>query len=96
LQYFKKNEKNLILKYKNINQMNLNKQIMKQHAGIVLALVLMLMSCQRNSGYGQLTGVQDRNRTMAPIPHGMVYIPGGHFTMGIGGDDPTYAFFNSP
>jgi formylglycine-generating enzyme required for sulfatase activity len=56
----------------------------------------MLMSCQNNSGYGQLTGVQDRNRTQQPIPHGMVYIPGGFYTMGVGSDDPSYAMQNTP
>ena len=71
-------------------------KIVKQHVSIVLALVLMLMSCQRNTGYGQLTGVQDRNRTMAPIPHGMVYIPSGFFTMGVGSDDPSYSMLYSP
>ncbi|MDR0437513.1 MAG: formylglycine-generating enzyme family protein [Bacteroidales bacterium] len=76
--------------------MNLNKQILKQHVGIILALVLMLMSCQRNSGYGQLVGVPDRNRAIPPIPYGMVYIPSGHFIMGAGGDDPSYSMINTP
>ncbi|MCL2027805.1 MAG: formylglycine-generating enzyme family protein [Bacteroidales bacterium] len=71
-------------------------KMMKQHASIVLAIVLMLMSCQRNSGYGQLTGVQDRNRTQAPIPHGMIYVPGGYATIGSGGDDPSYSMIYTP
>ncbi len=74
----------------------MNKQTMKQHASIVLASVLMLMSCQKNSGYGELTGVSDRNRFEAPTPFGMVYVPAGSYTMGVGGEDPTYAMLFSP
>ena len=72
-------------------------KVMKQHLTILLlALVLMLISCQRNTGYGQLTGTSGRNRTVAPMPHGMVYIPGGSFTMGVGSDDPSYSMFSLP
>lgn len=74
----------------------MNKQIMKQPAGIVLTLVLMLMSCQNNSGYGELTGVPDRARNVMPTPHQMVYIPSGYYTMGSGGEDPTYSMVYTP
>ncbi|MCL2412892.1 MAG: formylglycine-generating enzyme family protein [Bacteroidales bacterium] len=71
-------------------------KIVKQYVSIALALVLMLMSCQRNTGYGQLTGAPNRNRTVVPMPHGMVYIPAGFFTMGAGSDDPSFSFTYSP
>ncbi|MDR2908159.1 MAG: formylglycine-generating enzyme family protein [Bacteroidales bacterium] len=76
--------------------MNPNKQIARQSVSILLALGLILMSCQRNSGYGELVGVQDRNRVQAPIPYGMVYVPSGYTTVGTGGEDPTYSMITSP
>jgi len=73
-------------------------KIVKQYLSkfIVLILVLTMASCQRNTGHGQLTGVPNRNQTVVPMPHGMVYIPAGFFTMGVGSDDPSFSFTHSP
>ena len=80
------------------NKKNVNMKIVKQHVSklIILILVLTMIGCQRNAGHGQLTGVPNRNRTVIPIPHGMVYIPAGHFTMGVGSDDPSFSFVHAP
>ncbi len=62
---------------------------------IYFALLLILGSCG-NSGSGELTGVNDRQRYYQPDPFGMVYIPMGSFTMGLGDENITYAQLNNP
>ena len=61
---------------------------------IYFALLLFLGSCG-NSGNGELTGVQDRKRYFQPDPFGMVYIPMGSYTMGIGDGDVLYTQINN-
>ncbi len=43
-----------------------------------------------------MTGVNDRQRYYQPDPFGMVYIPMGSFTMGLGDENITYAQLNNP
>ncbi|HNW76197.1 MAG TPA: SUMF1/EgtB/PvdO family nonheme iron enzyme [Bacteroidales bacterium] len=62
---------------------------------IYFALLVILGSCG-NSGNGELTGVNDRQRYYQPDPFGMVYIPMGSFTMGLGDENITYAQLNNP
>jgi formylglycine-generating enzyme len=59
------------------------------------ALLIFLGSCG-NSGNGELTGVKNRKRYFQQEPFGMVYIPMGSFTMGIGDQDVPYAQLNNP
>lgn len=61
---------------------------------VYFALLLFLGSCG-NSGNGELTGVKDRPRYYQPDPYGMVYIPMGSFTMGIGDGDVMYTQINN-
>jgi formylglycine-generating enzyme len=60
-----------------------------------IVLLIFLGSCG-NSGNGELTGVKDRKRYYQPDPFGMVYIPMGSFTMGLGDEDLPYAQLNNP
>ncbi|MDR2511581.1 MAG: SUMF1/EgtB/PvdO family nonheme iron enzyme, partial [Bacteroidales bacterium] len=62
----------------------------------LLLSAMILLSCGRNSGYGELTGVMGRNQKSLPLPYGMVYVPGGYFTMGSGGEDPAYSMNYTP
>ena len=62
---------------------------------IYFALLVFLGSC-KNSGSGELTGVPDRPRYYQPDPFGMVYIPMGSYTMGLGDENITYAQLNNP
>ncbi|GHV34430.1 gliding motility lipoprotein GldK [Bacteroidia bacterium] len=57
---------------------------------------MVFSSCGHNSGYGELTGVMGRNQKSLPLPYGMVYVPGGYFTMGSGGEDPAYSMNYTP
>ncbi|MBC8313997.1 MAG: SUMF1/EgtB/PvdO family nonheme iron enzyme [Bacteroidetes bacterium] len=61
---------------------------------IYFALLLFLGSCG-NSGNGELTGVKGRKRYFQPDPYGMVYIPMGSYTMGIGDGDVLYTQINN-
>ncbi len=62
---------------------------------IYFALLVFLGSCG-NSGNGELTGVKNRKRYYQPDPFGMVYIPMGSYTMGVGDGDIVYAQLNNP
>jgi formylglycine-generating enzyme len=62
---------------------------------IYFALLIFLGSCG-NSGNGELTGVKNRKRYYQPDPFGMVYIPMGSYTMGLGDGEVTYAQLNNP
>jgi formylglycine-generating enzyme len=62
---------------------------------IYFALLIFLGSCG-NSGSGELTGVKNRKRYFQTEPFGMVYIPMGSFTMGLGDQDVPYAQLNNP
>ena len=57
----------------------------------VLLLALLVTAC-KNSGDGQLVGVQDRPEFSDLTPYGMVYVPAGHYTMGVGDQDVPFRF----
>lgn len=59
----------------------------------VLLLALLVAAC-KNSGDGQLVGVQDRPEFNDLSPYGMVYVPAGHYTMGVGDQDVPFALTN--
>lgn len=58
-------------------------------------LSIILSSCGK-SGNGELTGVTNRHKFYQPDPYGMVYIPAGSFTMGVGDEDMPFAQVNEP
>ena len=54
----------------------------------VFSCVLMLASCGNPGSQGELVGVRKSNATFSqPDPYGMVFIPMGSFTMGVGGEE---------
>ncbi len=55
-----------------------------------LVILILLGSC-RNSGNGELIGVQDRPRFYQPDPFGTLFIPLGSYTMGGGDQDIFFA-----
>lgn len=62
---------------------------------VLLSLTALFYGCG-NSGNGELVGVQQRSKFYQPDPYGMVYIPMGSFTMGIGGEDVPTANMQDP
>ena len=81
------------INYISVRYFHPNKPAMKKLL-IYSAILLILGSCS-NSGNGELTGVKDRKRYYAPDPFGMVYIPLGSYTMGLGDEDMLYAQLNN-
>jgi sulfatase modifying factor 1 len=63
---------------------------------IFYSLLLVIVSSCGKSGNGELTGVQSRHKFYQPDPYGMVYIPAGSFTMGVGDEDMPFAQVNEP
>ena len=62
----------------------------------VFSVVLLLTACG-NSNQGELVGVRRSNKTFnQPDPYGMVFVPQGSFTMGVGGEDITGSYLNEP
>ncbi len=70
-------------------------KFIKQNFGALLAVSLLFVGCQ-NSGNGELIGVMDRNSPMLNIPFGTVYVPGGDFVRGGGGEDVAYSQTYNP
>jgi gliding motility-associated lipoprotein GldK len=60
-----------------------------------LLVIVVLGSC-KNTGNGELIGVDKRPRFYQPDPYGMAYIPMGSFTMGIGDQDVPAAQIHQP
>lgn len=54
------------------------------------ALLALLSSCGPNMG-GELVGVDGRRATPETAPFGMVFVPDGSFTQGVGDEDVSYA-----
>ena len=62
----------------------------------VFSAALLLTACG-NSNQGELVGVRKSNKTFnQPDPYGMVFVPQGSFTLGIGSEDITYSYLNDP
>jgi formylglycine-generating enzyme required for sulfatase activity len=62
----------------------------------LFACVLLGLTACKNSGDGQLVGVSNKTKFPTFTPYGMVYIPEGNFTLGLGENDPTVAFATQP
>ncbi len=58
---------------------------------VVIIMALGLLSACKNSGNGELTGVQDRPIYTSEDPLGMLHIPMGSYHMGTGDQDVPYA-----
>ena len=63
---------------------------------LCISLVALLFASCRNTGNGELIGVQNRERFYQPDPFGMAYVPMGSYTMGTGDQDVPYAHLNNP
>ncbi len=63
---------------------------------LCISLVALLFASCRNTGNGELIGVQNRERFYQPDPFGMTYVPMGSYTMGSGDQDVPYAHINNP
>lgn len=62
----------------------------------VFSVALLLSACG-NSNQGELVGVRKTNKTFnQPDPYGMVFVPQGSYTMGVGGEDITASYMNEP
>ncbi|MBI9033531.1 MAG: SUMF1/EgtB/PvdO family nonheme iron enzyme [Bacteroidales bacterium] len=68
---------------------------MKRIALFIVVIGLLFTSC-KNSGNGELIGVQKRPKFFQPDPYGMAYIPMGSFTMGVGDQDVPYSQLHRP
>jgi formylglycine-generating enzyme required for sulfatase activity len=70
---------------------------MKKLVGIlILAMSVYLLSCS-SGGNGELVGTARKTKPFyQPDPFGMVFIPQGSFTMGVGDQDIAYAFVHEP
>lgn len=63
---------------------------------LCISLIAILFASCRNSGNGELIGVQNREKFYQPDPFGMAYVPMGSYTMGSGDQDVPYAHLNNP
>jgi Uncharacterized conserved protein len=63
---------------------------------LLFSLLLLLASCG-NTNQGELVGVRKSTKPFSqPDPYGMVFIPQGSFTMGVGGEDITSSMLYEP
>lgn len=63
---------------------------------LLISLLAITLSSCKNTGNGELTGVQRREKFYQPDPYGMAYVPMGSYTMGVGDQDVPYAHLNDP
>ncbi|MCL2132005.1 MAG: SUMF1/EgtB/PvdO family nonheme iron enzyme [Lentimicrobiaceae bacterium] len=63
---------------------------MKKSVFLMMVVVALLALNACNNSNGQLVGAQDRPTFLDEVPYGMVFIPQGHFLMGVGEQDPAY------
>jgi len=63
---------------------------------LLISLLAITLSSCKNTGNGELTGVQRREKFYQPDPYGMAYVPMGSYTMGVGDQDVPYAHINDP
>ncbi len=69
---------------------------MKRHGLFYIFALLFLASCS-NTGTGELVGTRKNSRPFyQPDPYGMVFIPQGSFTMGVGGEEKIYSHVTQP
>ncbi len=62
----------------------------------VFLLIIFAFSACKNSGNGELIGVQKRSAFYPSAPYGMAFVPLGSFTIGAGGQDIPYAQVHEP
>ncbi|MFA8300635.1 MAG: SUMF1/EgtB/PvdO family nonheme iron enzyme [Hyphomicrobiales bacterium] len=63
---------------------------------LFLVAILSLVSCN-NSGNGELVGARKKSKPFhQTIPYGMVFIPQGSYTMGVGDEDIAYGQLHQP
>lgn len=62
----------------------------------VFLFIILAFSACKNSGNGELIGVQKRSPFYPSAPYGMAFVPLGSFTMGAGGEDIPFAQVSEP
>lgn len=63
---------------------------------ILVSIIIVLGSCSK-SNQGELVGARKKSKPFhQPDPYGMVFIPQGSYTMGVGGQDITYGQLHQP
>lgn len=62
----------------------------------IFLFVILAFSACKNSGKGELIGVQKRSAFYPSAPYGMAFVPLGSFTMGAGDQDIPYAQVHEP
>jgi len=62
----------------------------------LFACILLCFAACKNSGDGQLVGVTNKTKFVTFTPLGMVYVPSGNITLGVGENDPTLSFASQP
>jgi gliding motility-associated lipoprotein GldK len=62
----------------------------------LFACILIGVAACKNSGDGQLVGVSNKTKIVAFTPHGMVFVPEGNMTIGVGENNPTLSFASQP
>jgi formylglycine-generating enzyme required for sulfatase activity len=62
---------------------------MKKSVLLMIVVALLALNACNNTN-GQLVGAKNRPTFVDEIPYGMKFIPGGHFLMGVGEQDPAY------
>ena len=64
---------------------------------LVLSLVVLTLVGCSNTNQGELVGVRKKTKQFYhPDPYGMVFVPMGSYTMGVGGQDITSGYTVQP
>ena len=65
---------------------------------LLLSLIaLVFAGCSSSSDQGELVGVRKKSKPFyQPDPYGMVFVPMGSYTMGVGGQDIAGSFLSQP
>ncbi len=66
----------------------------KMKKTLLISLIALLLASCKNNGNGELVGVAGRRSFYQPDPYGMVSIPTGSYTMGVGDEDIEYSHLN--
>ena len=64
---------------------------------LISMVALMLVGCGSSGDQGELVGVRKKSKPFyQPDPYGMVFVPMGSYTMGVGGQDIVGASYSQP
>ena len=64
---------------------------------LLISLIVLVFSSCSNTNQGELVGVRKKSKPFyQPDPYGMVFVPMGSYTMGVGGQDITAGYLSQP